>query len=187
MGLGLCEKIKAQYPRAVFEFQASDDARAIEKVERGEAHVAIITSDLARSSDLVGKVVGDAKFQTFVGPGHPLYSVARAKKSVPVEDLLRHAFVSPSNPLLGQVGLKQSLDGWRDDAFPRRVDYRTSSLKILEEFVATGKAVGYLPDYFCRDSGFEVLKVTGCPYSCVQKVRLVAKNPKDVGWLNQIF
>ncbi len=187
MGLALSARIKAKFPRSSFEYVATDDATAVEKVERGEAHFAIVTSDPPRSAGIVSKVIGEAKFLTFVGQGHPLYAAAKANRTIPVEEVLRHPFVSPSNPLLGKVGIKQSLDGWRDDEFPRRVDYRTSSLRILEEFVATGKAIAYLPDYFCENSHLERLKVSGCPYSCVQKVRLIAKNPKDVGWMNQVY
>ncbi len=187
MGLSLSSTIKNKFPGATFEYRVTDDESTIEGVLRGESHLGIITSEASKNSGLTSKILGEAKFQIFVGEGHPLYSIAKAKKSAPVSEVLRHAFVGPSNPLLGQMGIKQSLDGWRDDEFPRKVEYRTSSLKILEEFVTTGKAIAYLPDYFCKNSALAMLKVTGCPYSCVQKVSLIAKNPKEVGWLNQIF
>jgi DNA-binding transcriptional LysR family regulator len=185
MGLSLTTTIQKKLPLARFEYVATDDETALEQVTRGEAHFAIVTSDVPR--ELAAKPLGEAKFQTFVGKAHPLYAAAKAKKSIPVEEVLKHSFVSPSNPLLGKVGLKQSLDGWRDDQFPRKVDYLTSSLKTLEEFVLNGQAVAYLPDYFCKHSELEILKVTGCPYSCVQKIKLVAKNPKEIGWMNQVF
>lgn len=187
MGLALAEKVKARFPAATFEFRAADDETTVERVLRGEAHFGIVTSEPAKDADLAAKTIGEAKFQTFVGEGHPLFAAARANRVIPVEEVLKHAFVSPSNPLLGEVGRKQSLDGWRDDRFPRRVEYRTSSLKILEEFVATGRAIAYLPDYYGENTGLRVLRVSGCPYTCEQRVRLVAKNPKDVSWMNQVF
>ncbi len=187
MGLSLTASIKKKFPRSAFEYHASDDETALEQVLRGEAHLAIVTSDPPPGKGFTTKLLGKAKFHTFVGPGHPLYSAAKSKRAVPVEEALKHSFVSPSNPLLGKVGIKQSLDGWRDDEFPRRVDYLTSSLKTLEEFVLNGLAIAYLPGYFCEKSKLEVLKITGCPYSCTQEVKMVAKNPKDIGWLNQLF
>ncbi len=188
MGISLSESIKKRFSKSVFEYHATSDELALEQVARGSAHLALITSDIPAShSELSVKLMGEAKFQTFVGKGHPLYSPAKARKSVSVEEVLKFPFVSPSNPLLGKVGNKQSLDGWRDDQFPRRVEYLTSSLKILEEFVTSGKAIAYLPDYFCENLNLEVLKVNGCPYSCTQKVKLVARNPRELGWLNQIF
>lgn len=187
MGLGIAKQIQVRHPNAEFDYVASDDDTTIERVLRGEVHIGLVTSDPGKRSGLTAKVVGETTFQTFVGEGHPLYAAARSGRTVPVEDVLKHAFVSPSNPLLGEVGAKQSLDGWRDDEFPRRVAYRTSSLKTLEAFVASGRAIAYLPDYFGRESGFATLKISGCPYSCAQKVRLVARNPKDVSWMNAIF
>ena len=85
------------------------------------------------------------------------------------------------------VGAKQSLDGWRDDQFPRKIEHTTSSLKILEQLVVNGDAIAYLPSYFCETIPIELLKVSGCPYTCMQKIKLVAKIPKDTSWLNQIF
>lgn len=187
MGLVVGHSVKAKFPHAVFEYHAMADELAIDQVVRGDAHMAIVSCDVPDRSGLVSKIIGEARFQTFVGVSHPLYRLARAKKSIPVDDLLKHAFVSPTHPLLGKVGVKQSMDGWRDDQFPRKVDYLTSSLKILEEFVVSGRAVAYLPDYFCENLGLKVLTVTGCPYSCTQKVRLVARHPKELGWLNQVF
>jgi hypothetical protein len=67
------------------------------------------------------------------------------------------------------------------------VEYLTSSLKILEEFARRGQAVVYLPEYYGERLGLQKLKVTGCPYVCTQKVRLVSRNPKEISWLHQIF
>ena len=187
MGVTLSQTIKKKYPLALFEFQASDDEFAIEKVLRGEAHLAIVTAEVPAKKELSSKILEETKFQTYIGKGHPLYAAAKAKKTITIEEVLKHSFVSPSHPILGKVGLKQSLDGWRDDQFPRKVEYLTSSLKLLEELVVQGKAIAYLPDYFCDQINVEILKISGCPYSCLQKIKLVARKPKDIGWLNQIF
>lgn len=182
-----CQLIKKKFPLAQFEFLAMDDEAAIKAVDNGEVHLALTTSDIPASSELHSKVIGETKFLTYVGKGHPLYTFARSKKSLPVKELLEHGFVSPSLSFLGQVGKKQSLDGWRDDHFPRRVDYLTSSLKLLEEILLQGKAIAYLPEYLMKDAEAEVLKVADCPYSCQQKIRILCRNPKEIGWLNQIF
>jgi DNA-binding transcriptional LysR family regulator len=187
MGVSVSEQLKGKYPKSRFEFHAVTDEDALAQVSSGGAHLALVTSDLPAQSGLSAKVLSEARFQTVVGKNHPLCSSARAKKTIPVERVLEHPFVSPSLPLLGQVGIKQSLDGWRDDQFPRRVEYLASSLKLLEELVVRGKAVAYLPDYLCARLEVEVLRITGCPYTCVQKVRIVAKNPKNRSWLNHWF
>lgn len=187
MGIELTQQILKKYPLAKFDYIAADDEAAVDLVTRGQAHLAIITDDTLADSDFSIKTIGKTNFQTFVGAGHPLYAAAKAKKEIAVEEVLKHSFVSPSNPLLGKVGAKQSLDGWRDDKFPRNVIFHTSSLKMLEQLLTGGLAVAYLPDYFAERLKVEVVKVVGCPYSCQQKIKLVSRNTKSIGWLNQIF
>ncbi len=187
MGTSLGVTIKKKFPTSLFDFQATREEEALDRVGRGEAHLAIVSSDIPAKSGLDAKILLEATFQTYVGMGHPLFALAKSKKIVPVEEVLKHPFVSPDNPLLGKVGIRQSLDGWRDDQFPRKVDYLTSSLKILEELVVSGRAIAYLPSYYCESLPLEALKISGCPYSCAQKIRLVARNPKNTSWLNQIF
>jgi len=187
LGMSVSQELKSRYPKSRFEFHAVDDDLALGQVSRGEAHLAIVTSDVPSQLGLTAKTLAEPRFQTIVGPKHPLYSLARAGKTVAVEQVLLHPFVSPNHPLLGKVGIKQSLDGWRDDQFPRKIEFLTSSLKILEELVTRGRALAYLPDYYAQRIDAVALKISGCPYTCTQKVRLVAKNPKDRGWLGRWF
>ncbi len=187
MGTGLGISIQKKFPTAVFDFHSTREEEAIEKVVRGEAHLALVSGDVPAKAGLSTKTLIEAHFQTYAGVGHPLYAMAKSKKTIPVEEVLRHAFASPDNPFLGRVGARQSLDGWRDDQFPRRISYFTSSLKTLEELTVSGKALAYLPSYFCENLPLAPLKISGCPYFCTQKIKLIAKNPKDTSWLNQIF
>ncbi len=182
-GVEFCQKMKGKYPLSQFEFMATDDKEALDRVERGEAHLALVTTDVIHG-DLTHKTIGETLFKTYVGKGHPYF---KRKRPVVVQELLNHPFVSPSHPLLGKVGAKQSLDGWRDDQFPRRVEFLTSSLKLLEEIVVSGRAIAYLPEYFGKSLNLEMIQVAGCPYVCNQKIKLVARNPKEIGWLNSIF
>lgn len=186
-GVPIAQKIRGLYPLSQFEFQSSDDQSALEKVSRGEAHIALVTSDASPGGELTFKTVGESKFKVYLGKAHPLHKQVKNLKPIGVKQLLQYSFVSPSHPLLGRVGPKQSLDGWRDDQFPRKIDFTTSSLKILEEIVVSGKAVAYLPEYFAEKLELEEVKVLDCPYFCTQKIKLVARKPKESAWLNQIF
>lgn len=186
-GTSLGAAIKKKYPTANFDFHAAREDEVLEQLDRGEIHLAIVSGEVGSKRGLSTKVLLETTFQTYVGPGHPLYAHAKGRKAVSVEEVLTYGFASPDNPLLGAVGARQSLDGWRDDQFPRKVEFLTSSLKILEELVRSGQAIGYLPSYFCSDLELSALKITGCPYSCSQKIKLVAKNPRDTSWIHQIF
>lgn len=95
--------------------------------------------------------------------------------------------MSPSLPILGEIGQRPSLDGWRDDKFQRIVAYRTTSLKLIEDLVSAGRAIAYLPDYLATQMGATALKITGCPYSCTQSIRLVARAKPEIGWIHQLF
>lgn len=184
-GVSVSQSVKKKYPKAIFEFHSCDDQKAIEQIEKGEVHLAIVSSDVP--SNLNSVLLGQTRFRTCVGVDHEFYSQASRGKVIPVEDVLRNSFVSPSNPILGAVGFKQSLDGWRDDKFPRQVDYLASSLKLIEQIVSQGLAIAYLPEYLIKPLSLKVLEISGCPYSCTQKIKLVTRNPKEISWINQVF
>lgn len=185
MGIEITAALQNRYPGATFEYHSCNEERALEEVSSGAAHLALLTRDVP--SDLTAKILAEAKFLTVVGKGHPLYGAAKAKKVVAIEQVLKYPFVSPSRPILGRVGLKQSLDGWRDDKFARKVAYLTTSLGLLETLVASGRALAYLPDYYAERLGALTLAISGCPYACHQKIKLVARSPKQTAWLNQLF
>lgn len=185
MGMAIVGDLQNRFPGMTFEFLACDEAQALEEITDGNAHLALITGEVPHG--LSAKTIGEAKFLTVAGPGHPLYARAQAKKPISIEKLLKYSFVSPSRPILGKVGLNQSLDGWRDDQFTRKVTFLTTSLKLLEAIVSNGKTLAYLPDYYAKHLGLLPIQVVGCPYTCVQKIKLVARRPKDTGWLNQLF
>lgn len=185
MGLNLTAELQKHYPAATFELHPCDEEQALQEVSAGDAHLAIVTCDVP--AGLTSKTIAETSFVTAVGPGHALYGLAKAKKGVPVENILEHPFVSPSRPILGRVGLKQSSDGWRDDELTRKVTYLTPSLKLLETLLLQGKALAYIPDYYAKQLGVLPIRVTGCPYQCTQKIKLVARRPKELGWLNRLF
>jgi DNA-binding transcriptional LysR family regulator len=187
VGVSLSHDIKRRFPLTHFEYHSVSDEEAMREVSRGEVHLALITSDVPANLNLRAKVLSESGFHTYVGKGHPLYASAATKKTVPVSEVLKHDFASPNHRLLGQVEAKQSVDGWRDDQFPRKIRYRTSSLKLLEQFAIKGQAIVYLPDYYGDRLALRRLKISGCPYTCEQKISLIIRNSNEVGWLNQIF
>jgi DNA-binding transcriptional LysR family regulator len=198
-GTQLENALGRQRVEASFELRGASDDEALRLVDRGDASLAIVALGAAGApgSAKAGKLgrgyhalrLGQASFLTCVGPGHPLYSRARRREAVEVNELLeRYPFASPSLPVLGRVGARQSADGWRDDRFPRRVKYSVSSLGLLVELVGAGRAAAYLPDYLVEKYGFERLIVKGCPYGCEQEIWLVAKRSEDEpGWISRLF
>ncbi|WP_413570312.1 LysR family transcriptional regulator [Bdellovibrio sp. HCB117] len=184
-GIEIVQKISKIYPQAKIQFLIRSDESAIEQVKNGEAHLALITSE--SPIELSSKLIAKVEFKTTASKVHPLYKKYGSQKAIPPEELLQHSFVSPDSAVLGKITKSDSIDGWRDDKFPRKIRYKVCGLKLMENLVGTGAALAYLPDYFVKSADLEVLKVPGYPYSCHQNVRLITKDPSALGWLNKLW
>lgn len=181
----LIAQIRALYPNARFNLTAEEGPTAFEKLELGEAHLALTTE--AAPKGLHSKTLDRVEFKTCVGKKHPLYKYARGGKAIPIETVLQHEFAVPHHTILGKTGARQSTDGWRDDKFPRKVGFSVSSVKSLEAVLKSGLALAYIPQYFADNIDVSTLTITGCPYSCEQAVHLCCRDPGELGWLNRIW
>lgn len=59
-------------------------------------------------------------------------------------------FVVPIHPISGSPTRVRGLDGWPDDAYPRKVSYRVTLLESAFELVRQGRAVGYFPRFLAE-------------------------------------
>jgi DNA-binding transcriptional LysR family regulator len=185
LGVRLAREVRGVYPDASFTYLATSEPDAERLTRDGEAHVGLTTQTLG--SGLTERRLFESVFQTVVGRGHPLFKPAKAGKSLPVATVLQYPFVCPDQAILGRVGEGQSADGWRDDRFPRRIGFVAASLHLIEELVVSGTAVAYLPDYFVEEIPAAALKVSDCPYTCRQTVRLFYRDPEKTSWMSQVF
>lgn len=184
-GIDLLKIIGQHYPQARTQFLIRGEQKAIEQVMDGEAHLALITLD--PPADVSSKVLAKVEFKTCASKDHPLLKKYNPKQIIPIEEILKHPFVSPDSAILGKIAKSSSIDGWRDDKFPRQIKYKVCGLKLMENLIRDGLALGYLPDYFIESTGLIPLKISGCPYSCHQTVRVISKDPTALGWLNKLW
>lgn len=184
-GLELARTINRHYPQARVQFMVRTEATAIEQVLEGEAHLALITHD--PPAEAASKVLAKTEFQTCASRVHPLFKKFGLRQAIPVEEILEHPFVVPDLAMLGRISKASSVDGWRDDKFPRKIKYKVSGLKMMENLISRGLALGYLPEHFIEGAGLFPLKIKGCPYLCEQTVRIIAKDPKALGWLYRVW
>lgn len=184
-GIALLKTIGRHYPQARTQFLIRGEQKAIEQVMDGEAHLALITLD--PPADVSSKVLAKVEFKTCASKDHPLLKKYSARQTIPIEEILKHPFVSPDSAILGKIAKSSSIDGWRDDKFPRQIKYKVCGLKLMENLIREGLALGYLPDYFIESAGLIPLKISGCPYSCHQTVRVITKDPTALGWLNKLW
>jgi DNA-binding transcriptional LysR family regulator len=181
----LIRKLRTEPGRASFEIEPAAEDDTLRRLLQGDAHLGLITSEAP--AGLTARVLFKTAFVTCVGKGHPLYRAAKAGETLPIDEVLKHAFVCADRPILGQTQTVQAVDGWRDDKFPRRIGVVTRSLRLIEELVVGGDALAYLPDYYAAQMAATVVDISGCPYACKQTVRLVARDPEKVGWLHRLF
>lgn len=73
-----------------------------------------------------------------------VYSAKNAFPGVEQPDL---PFVVPVNPLFGSPSRIRGLDGWPDDAYPRKIQYRVTLLESALELCRQGNAAGYFPSF----------------------------------------
>jgi DNA-binding transcriptional LysR family regulator len=184
-GVSLAKKAEALFPQARAQFLIRAEDKAVAQVLDGEAHLALITTE--PPSGVLSKTLAKVAFQTCASPRHPLLRRRGARRVIPIAEVLAHPFVAPESAILGRIAKSSSADGWRDDKFPRRIKYKAYGLKLMENLIREGLALGYLPDYFVESAGFVPLKISGCPYTCEQTVRLVAKAPIALSWLMKLW
>lgn len=184
-GIELAENVSRLFSHSRFQFVARTEAKVIQQVADGEAHFGILTGEVPHG--FKSKVLSKVEFKTCASTRHPLFKKFSRGSKIPVGEILSFPFVSPESAILGRISTTTSLDGWRDDKFPRRIRYRASGLKIMENLLLRGLALAYIPDYYAKELGLIHLNVTGCPYSCQQSVKLICKDPEALGWMSAVW
>lgn len=154
-------------------------------LDRGNVHIAVTVT---KNPGYVAKNLGTTTAVTCVGEGHPLYRRAKAREAIPIDELLRHRFVSPSAPLIGTAKgtVVRTADGWREDVHPRRVGVVTESAMLFARFVESGEFVAYLPDFWAKRLNVQVLNVSGCLFDCAWTVYAQYRRVAGLEWVRRL-
>jgi hypothetical protein len=100
--------------------------------------------------------------------------------------VITHAFVVPDSEIFGPMVQGASVDGWRDDLFPRRRRVLASTLAIVGVAVEAGSALAYLPIPLGERLRATRMEITGCPQSCACDGYLI-RSARVSGWIRQLF
>jgi DNA-binding transcriptional LysR family regulator len=73
--------------------------------------------------------------------------VFTAKGVFPNVDQPELPFVVPVNPIFGTPSRVRGLDGWPDDAYPRKIKYKVTLLESALELCRRGKCAGFFPSF----------------------------------------
>ena len=184
-GIDLCKKIQKSYSQSQFQLLSLSDKKVIELIENGDLHFGLISSEVPNGFHAIK--LSEVEFKTCAARDHEIFKDYSPSSKIPVEEVLKYAFVLPEHAMLGKIHASASSDGWRDDKFKRKQKYFAPSLKVIEQFVTMGEALAYLPDYYIKQLDFIPLKIVGCPYTCKQSIKIVCKEPERLGWISRVW
>ncbi|MGZ3684357.1 MAG: LysR family transcriptional regulator [Bdellovibrionota bacterium] len=71
--------------------------------------------------------------------------VFTSKGAFPNAEQQELPFVVPVNPIFGTPSRVRGLDGWPDDAYPRKIKYKVTLMESALELCRRGKAAGFFP------------------------------------------
>ncbi len=184
-GITMALRLKKKYPKAVIHFHEATGAEALEAVNTSRAHFALTVQNPPSSWQSVR--IAQVNSVTVAGPGHPILKGRNRSKSIRIEEILQHDFISPNLPLFGKIGEAKSIDGWRDDIHPRKIAYIVESICVFQELLSRGQGLAYIPDFWAKKIGAQVLTVEGCAFVNKSPLYCSAKLANDYTWMSSLL
>ena len=186
-GATIAAALSAHWRDASLALRPAWEDDALEALGRGEVDFAIVTDEPLRdarsTAGFEAIALGALMMQVAAGPTHPLALKARgAATRASSARVLAHDFACPSRSMLGGQPRGTRADGWRNDRLPRRIRYWVDDLQVLLSLVRQGHALAYLPAFALKDSGLVQIRVTDCPFDCVEQAHLVWRPVAAAGW-----
>lgn len=186
-GAALATALAARYKDASLALRPAWEDDALEALARGEVDFAIVTDEPLRdarsASGFEALPLGALTMQVAAGPTHPLALKARGGSTRTTSArVLAHDFACPSRSMLGGQPRGTRADGWRDDRLPRRIRYWVDDLQVLLSLVRQGRALAYLPAFALQECALVQIRISDCPFDCVEHTHLVWRPAAAAGW-----
>ncbi|GJM09236.1 MAG: LysR family transcriptional regulator [Lysobacteraceae bacterium] len=174
----LARFVLQRHPEAILEFSTHYENQALELLQKGLADLAIVTTAIPEAllSGFHRCAIGQVTMRVAAAPNHPLLrGRSTMEPEVTLDELLEHAFVAPSaSPFCGEHR-GPGCDGWRDHEIPRKLAMIANDPSIVAPLVRSGLALAYLPDYWLREWSLIHVRISDCPYRCVEQLLLVSR------------
>lgn len=165
---------------SAIEFQTHYEQQALERLKRGMADIAIVTSALSEQlpTSMFSAPLGKLNMQVAAGKSHPLVIDSTEQGSTPLvtttAELLQHNFIGPdTSPYCGEnrgIGC----DGWQNQLHPRKLNMVANDYAVLGQIVKSGQALAYLPDFWIRELDLVPIEVTDDSYQYHEEILLVS-------------
>jgi DNA-binding transcriptional LysR family regulator len=189
----LSARLRARQKNAGVAFVSAFEDAAVQAVVRAEADFALVTGAAINASLPVGLqavAIGSISMQLAAGAAHPLVQKLPASRrsasavTLKTADVLAYDFACPSRSMFCGLERGARSDGWRDDQLPRRIRFWLEDLQLLIALVQAGQALAYLPDFALSAPNLLRLKLSDCPYQCVEQAFLLWRPARATGWQN---
>ncbi len=189
-GPALAAALAGRYADSSLALRPAFEDEALAALARGEVDFAIVTDESLRdarsAASFESAPLGTLTMQVAAGRSHPLAANARGARGLVARAtsarVLAHDFACPSRSLLRGQQRGTRSDGWRDDQLPRRIRYTVDDLQVLLSLVARGAALAYLPEFALREHALVQVRVSDCPFECVERAHLVWRPVAAAGW-----
>ncbi|HTD29739.1 MAG TPA: LysR family transcriptional regulator [Xanthomonadaceae bacterium] len=188
-GSTLTQLLVHRYPESRLAFSTMFEDAAIVAVARGEADIGFVTgvavaANLPTGLEAVPLVA--ITMQLAAAVSHPLVRQSSHAEGVglvsTLDKVLPHDFACPNRSMFCGIERGSRADGWRDDRLPRRIRYWVEDLQVLMSLIRSGHALAYLPDFALREPGLVRVKLSDCPYECVESTHLIWRPSAASGW-----
>ncbi len=180
-GLRLIELLKREFKKVEVTFLSCSGEEAIRYARNGTALFAITTQ--GPFAELRSKSIDTFESRVYVGKTHPCYLRAKERKPISLSEVLEFDFISPNAPVFGRIHSRASFDGWRDDLFPRKIEYITASMHLFHSMVKIGACMAYLPSFYQKEGGLLPLEITGAHFKSAKTVYLSTAKSSRFGWV----
>jgi DNA-binding transcriptional LysR family regulator len=188
-GTTLTQLLVHRYPESRLAFSTMFEDAAIIAVSRGEADIGFVTGVAVAANlpaGLEAVPLAAITMQLAAADSHPLVKQATNTKDhglvSTLDQVLPHDFACPNRSLFCGIERGSRADGWRDDRLPRRIRYWVEDLQVLMSLIRSGHALAYLPDFALREPGLVRVKLSDCPYECVETTHLIWRPSAASGW-----
>lgn len=181
------------YPQASVRLQPAFEDAALAALARGDCHAALVTQDAIarRGADWPATwhstALGSMRMLLAAGRGHVLargVPAACASVRCGMQDVLPHAFASPTHSLLCGEERGRHADGWRGVA-GRTIRYWSDDVQLLLGYVQSGRALAYLPDFAVCAHDLLQVELAGS-VDCSEKILLVWDGALAGQWLHAL-
>jgi len=195
-GPQLSVTLQNNFPNSGIAFESQFEDAAITALTRGEADFALVTGvvvEAALPTGLEAISLGSMTMRLAAGKLHPLVKLAKKTKrsegllTATTLQVLQYDFACPDRSLFCGVARGARSDGWRDDQLPRKIRFWLADLQLLMALVKTNQALAYLPDFALEEHDLVRVKVSDCPYECVENCWLLWKPATASGWQNKLI